>query len=129
MRGRMGRTDGPDPLGTLMVIPTLGYTPVVRVVRIVVVSYWYTKVKEEGRRRRERLTSVRAIPRIQSLDTERTNEVLLVTLESEESMRRFEQLWSDGHGDGKVGSELVVAPFSTVTGSDDVLVDTATGYI
>jgi hypothetical protein len=38
--GRKGRrTDGPDPFWTLMIVPSLCYTPVVRVIRIIIEPY------------------------------------------------------------------------------------------
>lgn len=58
--GRKGRrTDGPDPFWTLMIVPSLCYTPVVRVVRIIIEPYSPTVSQLKNERAYERGDSPR----------------------------------------------------------------------
>ena len=66
------------------------------------------------------------IDRIQSLQTQRPTQDLVGKFQSMKSMFLIEEFGCDRHGDGEIATELIVGPFASWTGFEDVLVDTST---
>jgi hypothetical protein len=96
----------PQPFRTLMVIASLGDSEIVAVVAVDVVG------------------TVLLVAGVKCAHAGGTTEDLVSELETAEGALRVEEFGGDDHGNGKIGTELVVCP--GFGASEDVFVDTTT---
>jgi hypothetical protein len=99
---------GPAPFGTLMVIQTLGNRSIRTIVCVIVVR------------------AVLHVARIEGSHTQRTTKHGVRELERTERVLGLEKLWSNGHCDREVWSELIIRPLAARTRPVHVLVNATT---
>lgn len=91
-----------------MVIPSLGGSRIIRIVRIIVV--W----------------TVLKVRSVQSFRPQRSAQVLVRESQRTKSMHWIKQLRRHNHGDREITSELIVGPLPSATGTEYILVDPST---